>query len=130
MKTATLRIQCHNSNKAYAVVAQLNRLAAHRTDAIPFTKFLGAASKEGTTGIAVKLTNCTKKETVTILRDILTYYKCFGATGQAYCTNPLTKCEIKIVSLPFKEDTDISEELKLVNELCKAKFKPEDLLIY
>ena len=129
MKTATLRIQCKTINEANAVVSQLNQLAAHRTDTIPFAKHVFAARKEGNTDIAVTLTDCTKKETVTILRDILSYYKCFSSTGQAYCTNPLTKCEIKIVSLPFKENDDISEELKQVNELCKAKFVLEDLQI-
>ena len=130
MKTATIRLNCRSIIDAGSVISQLNHLAANKSEAVPYARFLHAARKEGTTGIVVTLTNLTKKEAVLALRDILRTYKCFDITGQLICYNALQKREEKVISMPIDfEDQACLEIVDNLNKQCHAKFTEEDLMI-
>lgn len=126
MKTANIKLSCEKILDTHSIVSQLNNLAAHKNvTAAPFSRFLHAASKESSTGIAVTLVDCTKKEAVIALRDMLRTYKCFHVTGRASFYDPLTKRDIKLISLPISSDDQ--ETVDKLNLLCHAKFTLSDL---
>ena len=131
MKTAKLILQSKSTTDAYNVIAQLNNLAANKNpESVPFSKFLHAAIKTGTTEFQVTLVNCTKKEAIIALRDILRMYKCFNLSGKLLCYNPLIKQEEKIISLPIDFDSPSGPEaLDKLNNTLHTKFTEEDLII-
>lgn len=131
MKTAFIHLEVTTSQDANSVISQLNYLSKNKdTKAVPFSRFLHAASKKGTTGIGITLTDCTKKEAVLTLRDIIRTYKAFKAQGNVSFIDPLQKREVKIISLPINYcEEDATQTVDKLNKICHSKFSKDDLIV-
>lgn len=125
MKTAFVTLNCQSVNDTYSIISQLNRIAKDNNENAPFKRFLYAASKKTTTGIDVLMVNCSKKELVIALRDLLSFFKGFHINGYAEYYDSKAKNTVKLINLPI--DTDDTEALDKINQSCHSKFSFKDL---
>lgn len=131
MKTICLHLRCKTTADTNSIVSQLNYLKDHKDpESAPFSAHLHDARVKGTCCVSVTLVDCTKKDAVNALKDILKTYKFFEVTGHVTYFDNFKKQVVIFGELPL--DVDDEAHLKVldkINQVCNAKFKVEDLAI-
>lgn len=126
MKSIQINLYTRNLNETYAIVSQLNYIAGKNDPALTCAKSISNVAKQNNTTAIITLTNIDKKQAILALRDLINTYKCFGASGDIRFINPLTKQEVKLITLPLMVKT-AQETLDKVNKTYHLKLTIEDL---
>ena len=128
MKSVQIHLYTHSLNETYAVISQLSYIAGKQDPALACAKAITNAVRLNNTTAIITLANIDKRQAIHALRDLVRTYICFGATGDVRFTDPLTKREVKLLTLPLTAET-AQETLDKLNGVYHLKLTCDDLKI-